>query len=462
MSDYYIFKLKSVDLHDRVNRFPPDFEFNFDFAYLIMHFILEQMANKIESGKNPYVYESFNPLSSKILQPLNRDYRNHIRYLGENFPSIGNILERENYREGKSYSYRFRPYYYNHQLEPYLITNSILLKKLKIKDSLILPDSVKKNCSFLVKYFDSNRLTIMFKEALDLNSDELEEEGKLKTYLSNAFKILKIKNGNFYMSHNPETDGRFHSNITGFPKKFRRFLRYDEEKMVEIDISASVPTFLYYLLTNYKSSNIHINNIINKKIYYNHYMLVKNSACIDIKEIQEFGEKILKGELYNIYRPKLEEFYVLDETYHQWQFNEFFYPESSFKNYYKIPRPTKPTLTESKTVLLSMLNSKSGVFELEELGFRSLFPTIFDFLKTFKKPCHRNFSFLILQTESYFMLNIIARRINNKFKRKLPFLTLHDCIITTESKINQVKDFMEKTFENELGFIPVMKTKEWV
>jgi hypothetical protein len=191
-------------------------------------------------------------------------------------------------------------------------------------------------------------------------------------------------------------------------------------------------------------------------------MLVNNSVDVDIKEIEDFGCEILKGELYDGFIPKLKEYYVCDDTYNQWQFNEFFFPETSFKNYYRKPRPKNPTTQQAKTVFLSMLNSKNGLFDLEELAFKSKYPTIFDFLRNFKKPCNSYFSHLVLQTESYFMINIIARGINNTFKSKIPILTLHDCIVTTESRITQVKDFMESSFEKELGFIPVMKVKDWI
>lgn len=463
MSKYYIYKLKNIDLHERVKRFPPDFKFDFDFAYLVMHIILKQMALRIEKEKDFNVYKTFNPLSSTVLQSLHRKYNEHIRYLGENFPSIGNIFERMNYSEGRSYSYRFRKYYHYQQLELYELKNLTLLKKLKAQDSLKLSDSVTKNCSFLVGYFNRNRLTIKLQEALDFNSDELEKEGNIKKYLSNAFKILNIQNGKYYMTNKPETDGRFHSNITGFSKKFRKFLRYDGENLAEIDISASVPTFLLYLLSNLQDSTIHIDKIIKNKYYYNHYMLVKNAVSIDLTEINEIKTNMLNDTLYCRFLDELINYNVLDDTYHQWQFNEYYFPECSFINYDKNPN-LKNNLNKAlaKKAFLSMLNSKNGTFKLEETSFKYLYPTIYNFLINIKSKKHKRFSHLILQTESYFMLNIIARGLNNKFRKKIPILTLHDCIITTESNFNDVKHFMERTFERELGFIPNMKSNPWI
>ena len=239
-------------------------------------------------------------------------------------------------------------------------------------------------------------------------------------------------------------------------------MRYDGEKLAEIDISASVPTFLLYNLLNYQFSTNHIEYIINKKSYYIHYMLVKKATSPVITEIQKFRDEILEGKLYASFKPKLEEHYkALDDSYHQWQWNEYFFPEESFKNYDRKPRPKKPTLKESKNAMLSMFNSKNGLFDLEELSFKSEYPCIFEFLKSLKKPNHKYFSQVTLQTESYFMLNIIARRLSNKFKKRIPFFTLHDCIVTTESKLNTVFEFMRITFYTEMGFVPVLNSKSW-
>ena len=47
----------------------------------------------------------------------------------------------------------------------------------------------------------------------------------------------------------------------------------------------------------------------------------------------------------------------------------------------------------------------------------------------------------------------------NDYKKKIPVLTLHDCIITTMENLDFVKKFMETTLNNELGFKPMLKSK---
>ena len=468
MTEYTILKLKNINIAERLKRFPPHYknltikDFNIDFAYLILHFVLEQMANRIEKDGNANLYDEFNRLSSKVLEKYNKNYRFHIRYLCENFPNIGNILARDNYSENKCYGYRFRHFYHWEQLEQYTITDRLLVKKLNNENRLVLKTEVEKNFKFLAEYYNPKRLTIQFQDALNHNSDLLEEKGNMKNYLVDAFKILKIQNGTYYMSHNPETDGRFHSNITGFSKEFRPFLRYDGEIISEIDISASVPTFLFYLISNYKNSNSQLDKVINStKSFYYHYMFSKEAVSIDNKEIQDFGSKILSGEFYASFIPKLEEFYKADDTYYQWQFSEYFFPNESCTNYYKKPYPKIVTKEYAKDIILKMLNAKNKTFLYEEMAFKSLYPTIFEFVSKIKEKHHEHFSHLMLQIESYFMLKIVARRLKNKFK-KMPFFTLHDCICVTKSNLNLVNEFMSATLKNELGFEPMIKMKHWI
>jgi hypothetical protein len=494
MTNYTILKIKTINLETRLKQFPPELDnltikdFNIDFAYLIIHFVLEQMENRIDENKNANLYDEFNRLDSKILEKYNKNYRFHIRYLCENFPNIGNIFKRQNYSENKCYGYRLRSFYHWQQLEPYVITDRLLVKKLMNEKRLKLKPEVEKNFNFLTEYFNPKRLTIQFEEALNHNSDLLEQAGNMKNFLVNAFKILKIQNGTYYMSHDPETDGRFHSNITGFCKEFRPFLQFDGEIISEIDISASVPTFLFYLISNYKTSNSHLDKVINKtKFFYSHYMFSKEAVSIDNNEIQDFGNSILSGEFYASFIPKLEEFYrtdynnnsfipILDEfgkphytcnnanymtAYNQWQFEEYYFPQDSYKNYDRKPYPETVTKEYAKEKILSMLNARNKTFLYEEMAFKSLFPTIFDFVCKIKEKKHEYFSHLMLQIESYFMLKIVARRLKNKFK-KVPFLTLHDCICVKKSNLDQINDFMKTTLKTEMGFEPIVKTKDWI
>lgn len=110
--------------------------------------------------------------------------------------------------------------------------------------------------------------------------------------------------------------------------------------------------------------------------------------------------------------------------------------------------------------MLSWANAKNIHFLKEQAVFRQLYPTIYQFIKVFKErkylpiegtvrkkaekllsndknevkkvfQQHKKVLHLFLQSESFLMLDVVVRKLN-KSKSKIPFFTLHDCIVTTK------------------------------
>ena len=108
-----------------------------------------------------------------------------------------------------------------------------------------------------------------------------------------------------------------------------------------------------------------------------------------------------------------------------------------------------------------MFNARPSYHLKAEAVFNNHFPSILIWLKTFKKSNHKYFSYLTLQLESYFMLNIVARKFNKKFRGKKPLFTLHDCLITTEDNIDELHLFMKETLAEALNFTPILKVEVW-
>ena len=457
MKEYYVVVPKTLDLEKRLKMFPPDFDFNLDFAYCVINDILKYTAYGINYDEHAHIYieDIYVSRCSVELQSLNRSYRKHMRYLCENLPELGNILWREDYTEGKCYGYKLAPKYKNTEIEAIPIYDGRLIKKMRKNSEKKLPNNLKKTYNFLIDYLDPKKLTIQLKNALKYNQGTYYKEGDYKKYLLNIVKIVKMKNGEHFFSFNPNTDGRVHSSITSFPKKLRKFLRYNNEILGEVDISASVPTLLYYLINSiYYSYNNHIDNIIINKTYYNHYMLVKDSATLDFKEIERFGNLIKKGEFYESFIDDFHDIHILDSSL---QKDEYYL--TAVKEI--LNRDFDGDIGDLKAVVkkktLSMLNAKPSQYLNEQKVFKKQFPTILNFINSLKSKNHKYFSHLMLNFESYFMLNIVARRLNKETKRKIPILTLHDCLITTEKNIKLVHEFMIETLNKELGFKLILK-----
>ena len=454
MSKYYIIKPHNLDLEARLKQFPPNFDFNIDFAHMVINDIIHANAYLPDADING---NNFIQRSSVILKSFNRLYDKHMKYLCDNIPAVGNVLWRQNYSVGKCYSYKLAPFYQRKNLIVHALTDKNLIKKINNKIAVKIVKIVPQKYAFLKGYLDPKNLTIQLDESMLRNDQLLATNNNYKKYLLNMIEILKLQNGKFFMSHNSKTDGRIHSNITTSPKEFRKFMRYQGKIIAEVDIAASVPTFLYFILKNIKSDNKHINNIINiKSNYYNHYMLAKNTVNIDIKEIERFGKLILTGEFY---QTLTDGFISLESADKILKPNTYLMKavESMFERKYN-GNPNDLNKVVKKNIL-SMMNSKSSQYKNEQAVFKHHFPSIHKFITELKKENHRCFSYLMLQTESYFMLQIVARKLNKDFSKKIPILTLHDCIISTVENLGRVKNFMETTFNAELGFTPMLKAK---
>ncbi|SEQ02828.1 hypothetical protein SAMN05421824_0963 [Hyunsoonleella jejuensis] len=462
MKEYHIITPKKLNLEGRLKQFPPDFEFNLEFAYFVISDILKQTAYKFQEKDNPNMKfeDIYIQQCADNLQSLNRDYRKHMRYLCENFPGAGNILWREDYSEVVCYSYKLAPNYEKGTLKTVILKDKCLIRKIKARSEFTVPNKLKKTYNFLIGYIDPNRLKIKTEDALKYVSDQYKRDRKYKNQLINFVKVLSLQNGEYFISYNPNTDGRVHTTITTFPKQLRRFLRFDGKRLAEIDISSSVPTFLYFLLSNLNTNNTHLNNVITStKAYSIHYMSVKNSVGLDMKEIELFGKLVLSGAFY---RGFIEDFHKAHYIMDKLEPDEYYK-----KNVKKIcDREFDGDLKDLEKVvkknMLSMFNAKPNKFFAEEVFFWKKFPTINYFIMSLKKKNHKYFSHLMLQIESYFMLHIVARQLNNTYRRKVPILTLHDCIITTEDNMEKVYDFTKNTLNYQLGFDAKMKCEIYV
>jgi hypothetical protein len=73
MKNYNILKPKNLNLENLTNRFKPDFKFNFEKAYLIIHIVV-LLSNKKSNNKKV-------ELHSKILENLfGKEYHKYFKY----------------------------------------------------------------------------------------------------------------------------------------------------------------------------------------------------------------------------------------------------------------------------------------------------------------------------------------------------------------------------------------------
>ncbi|WP_079243281.1 hypothetical protein [Chryseobacterium indologenes] len=470
MNEHYILVPKNLNLDQRLAKFPPSFKFNKEYIYYFISKLIEDITyqnmdepydRSPENNKNDMdsMIKHYAPMCAAINQSFFRASKLHLDYLYLNLPNEGRFLWRNNYKEGSCFSYRLPEYYWGGgELELIPLSGQSFINKIKKYDKPTVKNIIKKKFNFTIGYFDIKRFALDEKSALKDLYVEYQKTGNYQKYLLNAVRVMNLKNGYYTFHHNPETDGRLHTALTQFPKICRKHLKYDNERLSEIDLSSSVPFILSYILYNYNTPQpTDLTSKINSKDLLYHYILVKSCVKPSDKEIQHFKDLILNNKLYNYF---MNDFIMLPhfEENFQRQFNRPFDGDMDDLRKY------------SKKRFLSMLFAKSTSYKNEQTVFKRYFPTINNLLLKYKRKKFRDFkksdwhkklSYLTFQLESYFMVNIIAREINNIFKRRIPLFTLHDCIIVKEQHLDIVCKMIGDIFIREIGYAPNLTKKVW-
>lgn len=473
MKNKIIYIPENLDLEQLIKDYPPNFEFDHEYAYFIVYSIIKESYWKFEKIKNWTEFHNYKKVrnymvrrSSIDLQTDRRDYNLHFDYLYQN-----NILWRDNYSENVCRGYQIAPKYFGEQVRFIKIQKPKNLRLLKPKD-------YDREAHYpLNKWFD-NKLSIDTESASEsLNLSLIDNQNFFK-YIKNYQLIVDLCNGNFNFTRKEFSDDRLHSAFTKFPSILRKHLRYDGQTLGEVDISSSVPFFMYYLFL----SIVDINKI-NQVVYTNFFRkprfyepaLKKTVGIVKLDpiEIEKFGKDILQGNYYRQFLDMFDNEYYISNSHYELK-REFNFSEED-------------KLKIIKTRLLSWPNARVNDFKNEQAVFKKLYPTIHDFLTKFKRrryiaregifkkkaekiaketkinikdtfQQHKKVSHLFLQLESYVMLDIVARKWN-KSRSKIPFFTLHDCIITTKENVEELKQFMEEVFISVVGVSPNFKIK---
>lgn len=433
---YYCLYPKSLNLEKRIKEYKPDFDYNLDYFYFLLNRISKQSTFKIQKDED----DVWIPLCSNVLINHPYNYKKHLRYLLDELDS-DKILWGNRYEVGKCYSYRLAPKYFNDNLKIYKITDKKLLKYL----NKYYPKKVKTNnpfdkkYKFLSKYFKSGLLKINIDRAMQENERLYKCNWKdpvkasLKQRL-NAIQIIDIANEDYKITHSHKTDGRIHTQLTYLNKNLRKYITYNGKRLAEVDIKSSVPTMLYYILKEFNKSRQKqdLLDIINSISNY-HYMSIKGLQVNNYEEVISFGKEILNKGLYKLFYKDFE--YLVNE-------------ESTLRDVVK-------------EGILGMMNARSTKFKKIQKIFKRYFPSILVWINKFKKDKHELFSYLTMQTEAHFMLNVVAREINKRYRGKIVLFTLHDSLITTEDDLDILYGIMADILDREMGFTPILTKKVW-
>lgn len=315
-------------------------------------------------------------LSSKILKERYGAYYNYyIKYLCD----LNYLILDKNYLKGKNTRiYRLNPEIIKSEIKRYKNCDKFLLKKYQSMYKI----NIEKKESKIDPDIRIKLITDLFSVKVDYTKsifylDSINQE--LDVYNRNKYSVDCIEEK--YIFYNFDDYGRLHTNFTTLKSHIRKnFLLIDDEEVIEFDIKNSQPLFLYKLI---EENDIFI---------------------VDEKELLIFKELTTKGLFYQ---------YLMEKSgiSNKKEIKELVYKVLFGKNY---------------------KNKADTIFE-------SIFPTIYKFIKSYKKE---NSNYKIL---SYQLQNLESNLIFNKIVRKImdnhpdiKILTIHDSIICANKNKNIV------------------------
>ncbi len=315
--------------------------------------------------------------------------------------------------------------------------------------------------------------------------------------------IRRIRDGDFFTI--PDRYGRFHSNVTNLKKTLRPFLRYRESVLVNLDIANSQPVIFCLLLVNLLSNSGKLDNLIDYEFSdssnaYDFDIDVALSSFWDgfsspdspntsfslsspvSQEDQETGgierEREREGEAPPILRRfDVEErsignndnalgqdnFSQRSTTNWNDDVNEFIQLCEQGVLYDDLMRrlaiPSRRRDSFKRLFFTQVFfgrNKHTG--RVRELFARD-FPTVYKAITDLKRKDHRQLAYLLQAHESKIMIDVICRKILDEMPGTF-IATIHDSIMTTPDRADEVKAIMLREFQR-FRLKPTIRTESY-
>jgi hypothetical protein len=275
----------------------------------------------------------------------------------------------------------------------YKNADSILLKKYRKAISSVNNFPIEKN--IIDADVKSKLIEDLFSVDIDYSKSIFFLDSSLQEkdiYQKNKYSVESIKDKHIF--YHFDEYGRLHTNFTILKSFIRKnCLLIDGEETFEIDIKNSQPLFLNKVIDNC-------------------------DIKVDSKELELYRILTLSGNFYKY----LQDGFGLRE-----------------KN-------------EVKKITYKILFGKNYNNKTETI-FKSIFPSIHNFIKTYKKEKkdYRVLSHELQKYESQFLFNKVIKQINDTHKH-IKLLTCHDSIICRQSDRELVKQIFDYHLKNEFQY----------
>ena len=293
----------------------------------------------------------------------------------------------------------------------------------------------------------------------------------LRQELTNDNQLLVLKNkigiwlltindieNNQYWYNKSTTNWRYNSTITNNPKIFKKYLKYNNESLVQVDLKCSQ----VYLLSS----------ILN-------YDFFKSNDELSFHQIMNslLSDKIIKDVISYLFSPLMFAHFeqrkylgkdeIIIRDHHEFQkFRDAPFQEDFYSHLFELEHGVPPTDAQRKSIkkdiMYVLFQNNRKHRELVE-GVRLLekfYPFVNQFiLKIMDRIGKRNFSLLLQRVESYLILDCVVPEFHRRCS-VAPVFTIHDCIITTEQHKLELTNVMFEVLHEKTGIKPGLSVEK--
>ena len=284
-------------------------------------------------------------------------------------------------------------------------------------------------------------------QAWDINRDKsrnnlIKRKNPLTQYHAALYNINSIAIGDYKVSIDSNVH-RLHSVITNLQKDYRRFLSYNGQKLVNVDICNSQPYLLCLLLNPSfwdKTSDIPLNiGMLSHNI----------QGMVQEEHLSEIYKYVLS--LSACHDTALENYI---KTASQGKVYEYMQEVINKRENVNLKRD------DIKTMILTTLFSKNRFMPTYKKYFKQNFPQIYELIRLVKKENHETLACILQNIESEIILHRCCCQIWNISNHQVPVFTIHDSICTTIGNEVFVKEIMIQELTKAVGEIPFIKIEK--
>ena len=245
---------------------------------------------------------------------------------------------------------------------------------------------------------------------------------------------------------------RFYNPITNLKSELRKFLTYDGQPLIEIDVKNSQPFLIPNLFVpsfwensrnsgeklRLKDIDKELNRIINN-----------NNKLKDIVTFLKTPESLDQQEFEF---KKITDLVMTAQFYEYIQLHfESLYPER-FNN-------RKNVKKEVMRIFYAENIDVHKPFYKPSKTFQSHFPYVFELLRLIKEIEYTFLPIILQRIESYLLLDVICKKISERDSGILT-LTIHDSIITTKGNESIVEEIILHEIESWTGYKPRLEMED--